>query len=45
MLTDSIPEDRVTLEFKTRFQPQGDEIALVHTMYCHKPMSDSRADR
>jgi len=25
VLTDSIPENRVTLEFMTRFQPQGDE--------------------
>ena len=25
LLTDSIPENRVTLEFKTRFEPQGEE--------------------
>ena len=28
VLTDSIPANRVTLEFKTRFQPQGDEVAF-----------------
>jgi len=28
VLTDSIPANRVTLEFMTRFQPQGDEITF-----------------
>ena len=45
VITDSIPEDRVTLEFKTRFQPQGDEIAFGPYAVSHRPMSDSRADR
>jgi hypothetical protein len=40
VLTDSIPEDRVTLEFKTRFQPQGDEIAFGP--YAVKPQTDVR---
>ena len=40
VLTDSIPEDRVTLEFKTRFQPQGDEIAFGP--YAVRPQTDVR---
>ena len=40
VITDSIPEDRVTLEFKTRFQPQGDEIAFGP--YAVKPQTDVR---
>jgi len=40
VLTDSIPADRVTLEFMTRFQPQGDEISFGP--YDAKPQTDVR---
>ena len=40
VLTDSIPEDRVTLEFMTRFQPQGEEITFGP--YDAKPQTDVR---
>ena len=40
VLTDSIPKDRVTLEFKTRFQPQGDEIEFGP--YAVQPQTDVR---
>jgi hypothetical protein len=40
VLTDSIPEERVTLEFMTRFQPQGDEITFGP--YDVKPQTDVR---
>ena len=38
VLTDSIPENRVTLEFKTRFEPQGQE----RTYGPHRSSADGR---
>jgi hypothetical protein len=40
VLTDSIPENRVNLEFKTRFEPQGEERA--YGPYEVKPKTDVR---
>ena len=40
VLTDSIPENRVTLEFKTRFEPQGEEKS--YGPYPVKPKTDVR---
>lgn len=40
VLSDSIPENRVTLEFKTRFEPQGEEQS--YGPYEVKPQTDVR---
>lgn len=40
VLVDSIPKNRVTLEFKTRFQPQGDEETFGP--YNAEPQTDVR---
>ena len=40
VLTDSIPENRINLEFKTRFEPQGEE--RVYGPYEVKPKTDVR---
>ena len=40
VLTDSIPRNRVTLEFKTRFEPQGDEVSFGP--YDVEPKTDVR---
>lgn len=40
VLTDSIPENRINLEFKTRFEPQGEE--KTHGPYEVKPKTDVR---
>lgn len=40
VLTDSIPENRVNLEFKTRFEPQGEE--KTYGPYEVKPRTDVR---
>ena len=40
VITDSIPKNRVTLEFKTRFQPQGEEVSFGP--YDVEPQTDVR---
>ena len=40
VLTDSIPENRINLEFKTRFEPQGEERS--YGPYEVKPKTDVR---
>ncbi len=40
VLTDSIPNKRINLEFKTRFEPQGEE--RIYGPYEVKPQTDVR---